>query len=145
MINTPGRGMIDVSAEIAAWLRTQRAHDGLLTVFIRHTSASLTIQENADPDVQADLLDAFDQMVPESADYRHNFEGPDDMPAHIKAALTSTSLTIPVGAGRLMLGTWQGIYVVEHRARPHQRRVVLQFMGDLGLQGGPLKKKGGLW
>lgn len=130
--NTSGRGMSDVTAELAAWLQASRAGDGLLTVFIRHTSASLTIQENADPDVQADLLDAFDRLAPETPAYRHNSEGPDDMPAHIKAALTSTSLTIPVSAGRMTLGTWQGVYLIEHRARPHQRRVVLQFMGDLG-------------
>ncbi|MCP5082215.1 MAG: YjbQ family protein [Alphaproteobacteria bacterium] len=130
-IRTPGRSMIDVSAEIGAWLTEAGTGDGLLTVFIRHTSASLTIQENADPDVQADLLDAFDGLAPETAPYRHGAEGPDDMPAHIKSALTSTSLTIPVGAGRMTLGTWQGIYLIEHRARPHQRQIVLQFMGDL--------------
>ncbi len=130
-MRTPGRSMIDVSAEIDHWLSASRAGDGLLTVFIRHTSASLTIQENADPDVQADLLDALDHLAPASAPYRHSAEGPDDMPAHIKTALTSTSLSVPVSAGRMTLGTWQGIYVVEHRARPHQRQIVLQFMGDL--------------
>ena len=129
--STSGRGMTDISAEMAAWLQASQVGDGLLTVFIRHTSASLTIQENADPDVQADMLDAFDQLAPETAPYRHRSEGPDDMPAHIKSALTSTSLTIPVSAGRMTLGTWQGIYVIEHRARPHHRRVVLQFMGAL--------------
>lgn len=131
-IQTPGRDMLDISSDVAAWLRAENAQDGLLTVFIRHTSASLTIQENADPDVQADLLDAFDQLAPDSASYRHNSEGSDDMPAHIKAALTSTSLSIPVNAGRMVLGTWQGLYVIEHRARPHQRRVVLHFMGEFG-------------
>ncbi len=129
---TSGRGMSDVTAEIDAWLRSSRAETGLLTVFIRHTSASLTIQENADPDVQADLLDAFDQLAPESAPYRHGSEGPDDMPAHIKSALTSTSLTIPVSSGRMTLGTWQGVYLIEHRARPHQRRIVLHFLGTVG-------------
>lgn len=127
---TPGRGMTDISAQIAAWLRSSGADTGLLTLFIRHTSASLTIQENADPDVQSDLLDAFDRLAPENTPYRHSSEGPDDMPAHIKAALTSTSLSIPVSAGRMTLGTWQGVYLIEHRARPHQRHVVLQFMGE---------------
>ena len=130
-ISTPGRSMIDVSADVEAWLGECGADTGLLTVFIRHTSASLTIQENADPDVQADLLDAFDRLAPENAPYRHGAEGPDDMPAHIKSAITSTSLSIPVSAGRMTLGTWQGLYLVEHRARPHQRRLVLHFMGDL--------------
>ena len=130
-ISTPGRSMIDVSADVEAWLGESGADTGLLTVFIRHTSASLTIQENADPDVQADLLDAFDRLAPENAPYRHGAEGPDDMPAHIKSAITSTSLSIPVSAGRMTLGTWQGLYLVEHRARPHQRRLVLHFMGDL--------------
>ncbi|MEM8686902.1 MAG: secondary thiamine-phosphate synthase enzyme YjbQ [Pseudomonadota bacterium] len=128
---TPGRSMMDVSSEIAGWLQESGAETGLLSLFIRHTSASLTIQENADPDVQADLLDAFDRLAPESAPYRHSSEGPDDMPAHVKAALTSTSLSIPVSAGRMTLGTWQGIYIMEHRARPHQRRVVAHFMGEL--------------
>lgn len=128
---TSGRGMSDVSVEIEDWLRASGAEDGILTVFIRHTSASLTIQENADPDVQADMLDAFDRLAPETAPYRHGSEGPDDMPAHIKSALTSTSLSIPVRAGRMTLGTWQGIYLIEHRARPHERRVVLQFMGTV--------------
>ncbi len=128
---TPGRSMVDISSEIAGWLQASGAETGLLTLFIRHTSASLTIQENADPDVQADLLDAFDRLAPENAPYRHSSEGPDDMPAHVKAALTSTTLSIPVSAGRMTLGTWQGIYIIEHRARPHQRRVVAQFMGDV--------------
>ena len=128
---TSGRGMSDVSVEIEDWLRAGGAEDGILTVFIRHTSASLTIQENADPDVQADMLDAFDRLAPETVPYRHGSEGPDDMPAHIKSALTSTSLSIPVRAGRMTLGTWQGIYLIEHRARPHERRVVLQFMGTV--------------
>ncbi len=130
-IRTPGRSMIDVSAQIDAWLTGSGTGNGLLTAFVRHTSASLTIQENADPDVQADLLDAFDQLAPETAPYRHGAEGPDDMPAHIKSALTSTSLTIPVSAGRMTLGTWQGVYLIEHRARPHQRQIVLHFMGEL--------------
>ena len=128
---TPGRSMVDITSEIGRWLLASGVDTGLVTLFIRHTSASLTIQENADPDVQADLLDAFDRLAPEDAPYRHSSEGPDDMPAHIKAALSSTSLSIPVSAGRMTLGTWQGIYIVEHRARPHQRRVMAHFMGEL--------------
>lgn len=130
-VSTPGPGMSDVTTRIAQWLDAERAADGLLTVFIRHTSASLTIQENADPDVQHDLVDALDRLAPASAPYRHGMEGPDDMPAHIKSALTSTSLAIPVLSGRMALGTWQGIYLIEHRARPHTRSLVLHFSGDL--------------
>ena len=128
-IDTPGRAMIDVSRGIQDWLAEAGVESGLLTIFIRHTSASLTIQENADPDVQADLLDSLDEFAPASAHYRHNSEGPDDMPAHIKSMLTSTSLSIPVMGGRLALGTWQGIYVVEHRARPHRRNIALHYSG----------------
>ncbi len=130
-IDTPGPGMSDVTGRIAQWLAAQGAGDGLLTIFIRHTSASLTIQENADPDVQADLVDALGRLAPESVPYRHGVEGPDDMPAHIKSALTSTSLAVPVLAGRMALGTWQGIYIIEHRARPHTRAVVLHFSGEM--------------
>lgn len=130
-IDTPGPGMSDVTRQISAWLTEQGAADGLLTIFIRHTSASLTIQENADPDVQLDLTDALSRLAPESAPYRHNSEGPDDMPAHVKSALTATSLNVPVVSGRMTLGTWQGIYVMEHRARPHRRNIVLHFQGDL--------------
>ena len=126
---TTGPGLTDITADIAAWLRDQAAREGLVTLFIRHTSASLTIQENADPDVRSDLVDAFDRLAPRSAPYRHDCEGPDDMPAHIKTALTDTSLSVPVIDGRMALGTWQGIYVWEHRARPHQRGVALHFMG----------------
>ena len=130
-VDTPGPGMSDVTREVSSWLRECGAGDGLLTIFIRHTSASLTIQENADPDVQRDLTDALARLAPENAPYRHNSEGPDDMPAHVKAALTTTSLSVPVLAGRMALGTWQGIYVMEHRARPHRRNVVLHFHGEL--------------
>ena len=126
---TSGPGLTDVTGEVAAWLRSQSSNDGLLTLFIRHTSASLTIQENADPDVQLDLVDALDGLAPQNAPYRHGSEGPDDMPAHIKSALTATSLAIPVMAGRLALGTWQGIYLWEHRARPHLRSIALHFQG----------------
>ena len=114
------------------WLADIGARDGLLTLFIRHTSASLLIQENADPDVQTDLIDALERLAPRDRAYVHDVEGPDDMPAHIKSALTATSLSIPVQAGRMLLGTWQGIYVVEHRDRPHRREVVLHFLGTLG-------------
>ena len=130
-IETPGGAMIDVSAEIGRRLNVAGVADGLLTVFIRHTSASLTIQENADPDVQHDLLMALDRLAPETLPYEHHMEGPDDMPAHIKSVLTGTSLQVPVKDGRTMLGTWQGIYVVEHRARPHARQIVLHFLGTM--------------
>lgn len=130
-IQTPGRAMLDVSAEIGRRLKAAGAGDGLLTVFIRHTSASLTIQENADPDVQHDLLMALDRLAPETLPYEHSMEGPDDMPAHVKSALTGASLQVPVKDGRAMLGTWQGIYVVEHRARPHMRQIVLHFIGTM--------------
>jgi secondary thiamine-phosphate synthase enzyme len=109
---------------------TQPIATGLLTIWCRHTSASLLVQENADPDVHADLEAFFHRLVPERAGYRHEDEGPDDMPAHIKAALTPTQLVIPVGDGRLVLGTWQGIYLFEHRAAPHQREIVLHLIGE---------------
>lgn len=128
-LETRGPGFTDVTGRLANWLGDIAADDGLLTVFIRHTSASLTIQENADPAVQSDLLDALSRLAPGDAGYRHKTEGSDDMPAHIKAALTSTSLAIPVTGGRMTLGTWQGVYVVEHRARPHRRALALHFLG----------------
>ncbi|MBB3934898.1 secondary thiamine-phosphate synthase enzyme YjbQ [Aureimonas phyllosphaerae] len=128
-VQTRGQSLTDISREITAALSTHGAGDGLVTVFIRHTSASLTIQENADPDVRTDLLSAFDRMAPEDAPYVHTLEGPDDMPAHIKTALTDTSIAIPVERGRMVLGTWQGVYLFEHRARPHRREIVLHFIG----------------
>jgi len=131
-VETPGQAMVDVTDLLVRWLAQERAEDGLLTVFIRHTSASLTIQENADPDVRRDLVDALDRLAPRERAYRHSMEGPDDMPAHIRAALTATSLAIPVLAGRPALGTWQGVYVIEHRDRPHRRELALHFMGDIG-------------
>ncbi|KUO53898.1 MAG: secondary thiamine-phosphate synthase enzyme [Alphaproteobacteria bacterium BRH_c36] len=131
LIETAGAGFTDISRRVSQWLAGQGAWDGLLTVFIRHTSASLVIQENADPDVQRDLMNCLDQLAPEDGDYRHNSEGPDDMPAHIKAMLTATSLAIPVQAGRMVLGTWQGLYIVEHRGRPHRREIALHFIGTL--------------
>lgn len=130
-VETRGPGFTEVTDGVARWLGDTGARDGQLTLFIRHTSASLTIQENADPDVQRDLLTALDRLAPENAGYVHDTEGPDDMPAHIKTMLTTTSLVVPVLAGRLALGTWQGLYVVEHRARPHRREVVVQYLGTL--------------
>ena len=129
-VSTPGPGFTDISAALADFLRKAEARDGVLTVFIRHTSASLTIQENADPDVLRDLMDALDGLAPQNAGYRHGMEGPDDMPAHIRTMLTDVSLTLPVSAGRLDLGTWQGVYLVEHRARPHDRSLDLVYIGS---------------
>jgi len=132
IVSTTGRQMIDITRQLHLWIKKIAAREGMLTVFIRHTSASLTIQENADRDVQADLLDALDGLAPEHAPYRHTSEGRDDMPAHIKSALTSTSLTVPIDNGQLGLGVWQGVYVIEHRAAAHQRRLSLHFIGELG-------------
>lgn len=130
-VSTPGRGLTEITEAVTRWVADSGIADGLLTVFIRHTSASLTIQENADPDVLRDLDDFFAKLVPEGRDhYRHSAEGPDDMPAHIRAALTQTQLSIPVRDGRPALGTWQGIFVYEHRARGHQRRIALHLIGD---------------
>lgn len=129
-MRTGGQGLYEITDEVAAWL--QRAGDGLLTLMVRHTSASLLIQENADPDVQHDLRAFFTRLVP-PADHpsmsylRHRMEGPDDMPAHIKAAMMPVSLNIPVSGGRMMLGTWQGIYLFEHRDAPHHRQIVGHF------------------
>lgn len=129
-VRTPGRGLVEVTQPIAAWLERQDVACGLLAVLIRHSSASLLVQENADPDVRRDLEAFFARLAPEDPGrYRHDSEGPDDMPAHIRAALTQTSLSLPVAEGRLLLGTWQGIYVFEHRSRPHRRELVLHLMG----------------
>ena len=123
--------MHEVTREVTAWLAQQPVRDGLLTVFVRHTSASLLIQENADPDVQRDIESFFGRLVPEDSRlYRHTAEGPDDMPAHIKGALTQTQLSIPVSDGRLALGTWQGIYLFEHRHAPHRRELALHLIGE---------------
>jgi len=130
-VETRGPGFTDVTGPVAAWLTRSRAADGVLTLFIRHTSASLTIQENADPDVLADLRDALSRLAPESEPYRHTIEGPDDMPAHVKSMLTATSLQVPVIGGRMALGTWQAIYLVEHRSHPHPREVVFFFQGAI--------------
>jgi secondary thiamine-phosphate synthase enzyme len=131
-VETSGPGFTDVTARVAAWLGSIGAQDGLLTVFNRHTSASLTIQENADPDVLHDLMTVLDRLAPRMARYRHSMEGPDDMPAHIRAMLTSASLGVPVMSGRAQLGTWQAIYLIEHRDRPHRRELLLHFVGTLG-------------
>jgi secondary thiamine-phosphate synthase enzyme len=129
-IRTKGRGFSNVTAEIAAVVRDSGVKTGLCTVFLQHTSASLLIQENADPAVLADLGRFLADLAPESRDWEHDDEGPDDMPAHAKAALMRTSESIPVSRGALALGTWQGLYVVEHRARPHGRSLVVTVMGD---------------
>jgi len=128
-IETRGPGLVMITEKIGAWLSSIGAADGLVTLFIRHTSASLLIQENADPDVHVDLVRALERLAPKDMPYVHDIEGPDDMPAHIKSALTATSLSIPVRVGRMLLGTWQGIYVVEHRDRPHRREVVAHYLG----------------
>jgi secondary thiamine-phosphate synthase enzyme len=128
-IPTRGKGLYPFTREVAAWVSSLKIETGLLTVFVQHTSASLAIQENADPDVVRDLADFFERLAPENDPrYRHQDEGPDDMPAHIRSALTATSLTIPVVNGRMALGTWQGIYLFEHRAAPHRRSVVLHLI-----------------
>jgi secondary thiamine-phosphate synthase enzyme len=129
-ISTRGKGLYPFTREVAQWVSSLKIETGLLTVFVRHTSASLAIQENADPDVVRDLADYFERLAPENdVRYRHQDEGPDDMPAHIRSALTATSLTIPVVDGRMALGTWQGIYLFEHRAAAHRRSVVLHLIG----------------
>jgi secondary thiamine-phosphate synthase enzyme len=129
-VATRGPGLVMVTDAIADWLRGMAITTGLLTVFCRHTSASLLIQENADPTVRQDMEAFFRRLVPEGAGYLHDDEGPDDMPAHIKAALTQTQLSIPVQTGRMALGTWQGIYLWEHRAVPHRRELALHVIGD---------------
>jgi secondary thiamine-phosphate synthase enzyme len=130
-VQTRGTGFVDLTAEIAQFAKDVRAREGAVTLFIRHTSASLTIQENADPSVLDDLMTALDRLAPQNAGWSHDTEGPDDMPAHIRTMLTGTSLHIPVLQGELALGTWQAIYLIEHRTRPHRREVVLQFIGDI--------------
>lgn len=130
-ISTRTAGCTEFTVEVARWLQQIGAVDGVVHLFIRHTSASLLIQENADPDVQRDLLDALRRLAPEGTHYRHDSEGPDDMPAHIKAMVMPVSLTVLVQSGRMRLGTWQGIYLVEHRSKPHSREVALHFIGSL--------------
>jgi secondary thiamine-phosphate synthase enzyme len=128
-IATRGQALYEFTSTIDEWVRGQRMQTGLLTVFCRHTSASLLIQENADPTVRRDLKAYFERLAPEDGPYVHNSEGPDDMPAHLKTALTQVQLSIPVVNGRLALGTWQGIYLFEHRVRPHRREIVLHLIG----------------
>ena len=130
-ISTEGQRLYEFTDALESFVRQSRIETGLLTAFVRHTSCSLLIQENADPDVQTDLLGFFRRLVPEGMDWLvHTTEGPDDMPAHIKAALTQTSIGIPVVGGAPVLGTWQGIYLFEHRRRPHRREVVLHIIGE---------------
>ena len=130
-VSTAGAGLYEVTAEIAVWQRQLAIAEGLLTVFCRHTSASLLIQENADPDVRADLKAFFERIAPEDRGlYRHDAEGPDDMPSHIRSALTQSQLSIPVADGRLVLGTWQGVYLFEHRRAPHSRQIALHLIGE---------------
>jgi len=129
-VKTHGPGLYEFTDAVAAFAQAEKIGDGLLTCFIRHTSASLLVQENADPDVQKDLSDFFARLARKGLDYRHTAEGPDDMPSHIRAALTATSIAIPVKGGKPVLGTWQGLYVFEHRDAPHRRDVMLHFIGD---------------
>ena len=129
-IPTRGRGLYEVTREVVGWVDAQRLDAGLLTLFCRHTSASLVIQENAAPDVRDDLEAFFERLAPEDGRYRHEDEGPDDMPAHLRAALTNVSLSIPLVGGALALGTWQGVYLFEHRRAPHLREIALHLFGE---------------
>jgi secondary thiamine-phosphate synthase enzyme len=129
LLKTDGPGFTEITAEVARWAAETGIQDGLLTAFCRHTSASLAIQENADPDVRTDLMTALGRLAPRNAGYVHETEGPDDMPAHIRTMLTGASVAVPVINGGLELGTWQGIYLIEHRDRPHRREVVLHLIG----------------
>ena len=130
-VPTRGQGLTEVTAEVCRWTAAQGIGTGLLTIWCRHTSASVLVQENADPDVRADLENFLSRLVPDDPSlYRHTAEGPDDMPAHIRSSLTSVQLTIPVDRGRPLLGTWQGIYLFEHRTAPHRRELVLHLIGE---------------
>jgi secondary thiamine-phosphate synthase enzyme len=131
-VETSGAGFFEITREVARFLDTIKARDGVVLLFLKHTSASLVIQENADPDVQTDLVTALERVAPVDAGWVHDVEGPDDMPAHIKSMLNGVCLHVPVSGGKMALGTWQGIYVAEHRDRPHRRAVVLQFLGSCG-------------
>ena len=128
-MHSAGAGFVDLTREVAKFVSEAGAREGALTLFIRHTSASLTIQENADPSVLVDLMTVLDHLAPQDFGWTHDSEGPDDMPAHVRTMLTATSLQVPVLSGKLALGTWQAIYLIEHRRRPHTREVVLQFVG----------------
>ena len=132
MVDTEGEGFVEITHDVARFVADVGAAEGLLFLFIRHTSASLTVQENADPDVRTDLVTALRRLAPADAPWVHDVEGPDDMPAHVKAMLTGVGLHVPVIGGALALGTWQGVYVAEHRSRPHRREVVMQFVGSRG-------------
>jgi len=134
-VSTRGQGFVDLTSKVEAFVDEAELGEGLLTVFCRHTSASLTIQENADSAVRVDLATALARLAPENAGWTHDTEGPDDMPAHIRTMLTVTSLQVPVLEGRLALGTWQAIYLIEHRRQPHRREIVLQLMGKRLLNG----------
>jgi secondary thiamine-phosphate synthase enzyme len=128
-VDTSGEGFFEITGEVAGFLDRVKARDGVVFLYVRHTSASLVIQENADPDVRTDLVTALRQLAPEYAGWVHEVEGPDDMPAHVKSMLNGVSLHVPVADGKMALGTWQGIYLAEHRVRPHRREVMLQFIG----------------
>ena len=129
-VATRGKGLVEITRPVRAWIDEEGFAAGLLTLYCRHTSASLIINENADPDVRTDLEAFFERIAPEHGPYVHDAEGPDDMPAHIRAALTQTQLSIPLEAGALALGTWQGVYLFEHRRAPHQREIALHFIGE---------------
>jgi secondary thiamine-phosphate synthase enzyme len=129
LVETEGQGFIEITEAVSRWVFGTGVLHGLLTIFCRHTSASLMIQENADPEVRQDLLTALDRLAPREAGYVHTTEGPDDMPAHIRTVLSGVSLSIPVMEGQMVLGTWQGIYLVEHRDRPHSRDLVFHLIG----------------
>ena len=129
-VETSGEGLFEITADVARFLEQIHARDSAILIYLRHSSASLTIQENADPDVRTDLFTALRRLAPANAGWVHQLEGPDDMPAHVKSMLNGVSLQVPVSAGALGLGTWQGIYVAEHRTSPHRREVVLQFSGS---------------
>jgi secondary thiamine-phosphate synthase enzyme len=131
-VETPGIGFTEVTRDAARFIVDIKAQDGVLLLYLRHTSASLVIQENADADVRVDLVTALERLAPDDAGWVHDVEGPDDMPAHIKSMLNGVSLHVPVTGGKLVLGIWQGIYVAEHRAQPHRREVILQFIGACG-------------
>ena len=131
-VQTSGEDFFEITREVARFLEQIKARDGVVLLYLRHTSASLVIQENADPDVRTDLVTALKRIAPADAGWVHEVEGPDDMPAHIKAMVNGVSLHVPVAAGKMELGTWQGIYVAEHRARPHRRELTLQFLGCCG-------------
>ena len=128
-VATRGKGLYSITSDVSEWMKREAFSDGLLSLFCRHTSASLLINENADPDVRADLAAYFERIAPEDGPYVHDAEGPDDMPAHIRAALTQTHLSIPVKDGRMLLGTWQGLYLFEHRRAAQRREVALHFIG----------------